>query len=33
MIQSLELGGAGNSVALSFSIPGEVFDTLPPRQQ
>jgi hypothetical protein len=33
VIQSLELGGAGNSVALSFSIPGEVFDKLPPRQQ
>jgi hypothetical protein len=31
-LQSLELGGTGNSVALSFSIPGEVFDTLPPRQ-
>ena len=28
MIQSLELGGTGNSVALSFSIPGEVFDII-----
>src|SRR5206468_1855587 len=26
MMQSLELGGAGNTVALSFSIPGEIFD-------
>jgi hypothetical protein len=33
LMQSLELGGTGNSVALSFSIPGEVFDALPPRQQ
>jgi hypothetical protein len=33
VVQSLELGGTGNSVALSFSIPGEVFDKLPPRQQ
>ena len=33
MMQSLELGGTGNSVALSFSIPGEVFEALPPRQQ
>jgi len=34
MMQSLELGGTGKSVALSFSVPGEVFDaigaTLPP---
>ena len=28
MMQSLELGGTGKSVALSFSIPGAVFDTL-----
>jgi hypothetical protein len=28
MMQSLELGGRGNSTALSFSIPGDVFDIL-----
>jgi hypothetical protein len=33
VIQSLELGGTGKSVTLSFSIPGEVLDTLPSRQQ
>ena len=26
MVQSLELGGTGKSVALSFSIPGAMFD-------
>lgn len=26
LVQSLELGGAGKSVALSFSVPGAVFD-------
>jgi hypothetical protein len=26
LVQSLELGGTGKSVALSFSIPGAVFD-------
>ena len=28
LVQSLELGGTGKSVALSFSIPGAVFDAL-----
>jgi hypothetical protein len=28
MIQSLELGGTGKSVALSFAIPGELFDMI-----
>jgi len=28
MMQSLELGGTGNRVALSFSIPGALFDAL-----
>jgi hypothetical protein len=28
MIQSLELGGTGKSVALSFAIPGELFDII-----
>jgi hypothetical protein len=28
MIQSLELGGSGKSVALSFAIPGELFDVI-----
>ena len=37
MIQSLELGGTGKSVALSFAIPGELFDLIhstiaPPAQ-
>jgi hypothetical protein len=32
-LQSLELGGTGNRVTLSFSIPGEFFDDLPPGQQ
>jgi hypothetical protein len=31
MIDSLELGGTGKSVALSFSIPGGVFDALGAR--
>jgi hypothetical protein len=31
MMQSLELGGTGKSVALSFAIPGAVFDALPRR--
>lgn len=28
MLQSLELGGSGKTVALSFSVPGEVFETI-----
>jgi hypothetical protein len=32
LMQSLELSGTGKTVALSFSIPGTVFDSLPPRQ-
>ena len=28
MLQSLELGGAGKTVALSFSVPAQVFDAL-----
>ena len=28
LVQSLELGGTGKSVALSFSVPGAVFDAL-----
>ena len=28
MLQSLELGGTGKTVSLSFSIPGEVFDVI-----
>lgn len=28
MMQSLELGGTGKTVALTFSVPGEVFDAL-----
>src|SRR5436190_8572188 len=28
MIQSLELGGTGNTVALSFSVPSQLFDTI-----
>jgi hypothetical protein len=28
VIQSLELGGTGTTVALSFNVPGEVFDAL-----
>lgn len=31
MMQSLELGGTGTSVVLSFSIPGEVFDAVGAR--
>jgi len=36
MLQSLELGGTGKTVALSFSVPSEVFDAIgqahqPPR--
>jgi hypothetical protein len=31
MMQSLELGGTGKSVSLSFSIPGALFDTLGAR--
>jgi hypothetical protein len=27
-MQSLELGGAGKTVALSFSVPAEIFDML-----
>ena len=26
MVQSLELGGTGKTVSLSFTVPGEVFD-------
>ena len=26
MMQSLELGGTGQTVSLSFTVPGEVFD-------
>jgi hypothetical protein len=33
VMQSLELGGTGNRVALSFSIPGEAFSALPAPQQ
>jgi hypothetical protein len=28
MMQSLELGGTGNTVALSFSVPAEIFDMI-----
>jgi hypothetical protein len=28
MMQSLQLGGTGKTVQLSFSLPGEVFDAL-----
>lgn len=28
MMQSLELGGSGKIVALSFSLPAELFDAL-----
>jgi hypothetical protein len=28
MIQSLELGGTGKTVALSFSVPVQVFDAI-----
>ena len=28
MIQSLELGGTGNTVALSFSVPSQLFDAI-----
>jgi hypothetical protein len=28
MMQSLELGGTGKTVALSFSVPAEVFDVV-----
>jgi hypothetical protein len=28
MIQSLELGGAGRTVALSFAVPAEIFDAI-----
>jgi hypothetical protein len=33
MMQSLELGGAGKTVALSFVIPAEVFDMVPGAQK
>ena len=29
-LQSLELGGTGTTVALSFTVPGEIFDSLQP---
>jgi hypothetical protein len=29
MMQSLELGGAGKTVALSFAVPADVFDLMP----
>jgi hypothetical protein len=32
LVQSLELGGAGKTVALSFSIPGAVFDAFANRE-
>ena len=28
MLQSLELGGEGKTVSLSFSVPAEIFDSL-----
>ena len=28
MMQSLELGGTGQTVSLSFTVPGEVFDLI-----
>ena len=28
MMQSLELGGTGKTVALSFAVPAEVFDVI-----
>ncbi len=28
VVQSLELGGSGRTVALSFSVPGAVFDLI-----
>ena len=28
MIQSLELGGTGKTVALSFSVPAQLFDAI-----
>jgi hypothetical protein len=28
MTQSLELGGTGKTVALSFAVPAEVFDVI-----
>jgi hypothetical protein len=28
MMQSLELGGTGKTVSLSFSVPAEVFDAV-----
>jgi hypothetical protein len=31
MLQSLELSGAGKTVALSFSVPAQVFDAVAPR--
>lgn len=33
MLQSLELGGTGRTVAVSFSIPAQVFETLAPRMR
>jgi hypothetical protein len=33
MMQSLELGGTGKTVALSFSIPAQVFETLAPQMR
>jgi len=36
MAQSLELGGTGKTVALSFAVPAEVFDavtTMLPKRQ
>jgi hypothetical protein len=29
LVQSLELGGSGKTVALSFSVPAKVFELLP----
>jgi hypothetical protein len=33
MMQSLELGGAGKTVALSFVVPAQVFDMVPGAQK
>ncbi len=33
LVQSLELGGTGNSVALTFSIPGAVFDAFGAKRE
>ena len=33
MLQSLALGGTGRTVALSFTVPAEVFDIIGAREQ